>query len=225
MSDTKQIKITKNRDIDFNIHLKDKDGAAIDLTGLTTAIFKLENITEGSSPMELRFPLAAAANEVQNLSFSAVPDEGSYKITLGSETTTAIPFGSTNTVVQNAINALLCFSTVVVTGDESSDFVVTFGSADGGRNHPLIIIANNTLKNTGVAVTITPTTTTPGVGERGIDLISAEGGNLRIVGTEEDSSDLVVCDAVTGVLIARISAKDLNIPPLDELFKIEADPF
>lgn len=56
-------------------------------------------------------------NEIQGISFSAVPDAGSFTLTYNGFTTVAIPYTATASTVQSAIQALPDLSTSVVAGD------------------------------------------------------------------------------------------------------------
>jgi uncharacterized phage protein gp47/JayE len=97
---------------------------------------------------------ASGINEVQDIDFSAVPVAGDFKLRYGTEETTALAFGATNTDVQNALNALPSLSDVVVTGNFTSGFTVTFQGADGQKDHALLVSFDNTLS---VVITIVET--------------------------------------------------------------------
>lgn len=62
----------------------------------------------------------------QLLTFSAVPDDGSFKIKIGTFTTAALNFNSTASTIQAAIRASAPLSNVVVTGNFSVGFTILF---------------------------------------------------------------------------------------------------
>lgn len=104
--------------------------------------------------------LATGDVEVQKIDFSAVPDEGSFRLVHGVLETSLIPFGATAADVQTALRALAGFSQVTVTGNFTTGFVVTMTGVLG--NPDQFTTDDNTLENTNTPVTITPSTTTPG---------------------------------------------------------------
>lgn len=150
---------------------------------------------------------AAGIDEVQDIDFSAVPSSGDFKLQYnGSETTAAIPYTATNTDVQNALNALTSLSAVVVTGDFTAGFTVTFAGADGEQDQPLLVAVDNTLD--GGAVTITITETTRGwLPYADIDFeaetageVQAPAGSLTVIETPTTGIDAAenLLDAIVG---------------------------
>jgi uncharacterized phage protein gp47/JayE len=117
--------------------------------------------------------LAAGVDAVQKITFGSVPDAGSFKIKYRNETTALIAYNATALDVQNALNALNGLSAVVVTGDFTAGFTITFTGADGERFQKQIEITNNLLTLVSVAVVATPSDLTIGV-PNAIALIDAE---------------------------------------------------
>ena len=80
----------------------------------------------------------AGVDEVQTISFSDVPVSGSWRIHINDEYTTTLPYDADSLAVQTALNSLDSLSNVQVSGDYSSDFVVTFTGNDGDKPQSLL---------------------------------------------------------------------------------------
>lgn len=213
------VKITKGRDFSFRLDLQDEDGLPVDITGWTDIRLRMRG---QSTTQELCAPLTAAVNEVQSIAVGSVPDSGDFKLTLGSLTTAAIAFSATNTDVENALNALKGVSGITVTGSPTSGpMVVTFAGGSGGRDQPLLVVTDNNLLNGAAAVALTPSVTTEGVAQEGIDVLEEKCGSLQVYGSEDISDALKKGTDLDAELIAKIGASDLNIPPLERFFSVE----
>lgn len=88
-------------------------------------------------------------SEVQTLSFEAVPISGSFTMTIGAETTSAINYTMGATEIQAALNALTVVVACTVTGSFSAGFTITF--ADPVTGVSLIEVTNNTLSSVVIA--------------------------------------------------------------------------
>jgi len=88
----------------------------------------------------------SGSDEIQNISFSNIPDSGEFKLTYNSVETSALPSSSVASDVENALNSLPDLSSVVVTGDFSVGFLISFQGADGKKNHELLSVTLNTLQ-------------------------------------------------------------------------------
>jgi hypothetical protein len=66
----------------------------------------------------------------QLLTFSAIPDAGTFTITFGSDTTAAIPFSADDEAVETALRAIEGLEDILVTGDFEDGFRVTFVGVD-----------------------------------------------------------------------------------------------
>lgn len=93
--------------------------------------------------------------EVQKIAFDAVPDSGDFKITYGALTTAAINFDATSGDVQSALRSLEGLEDVVVTGDFSLGFTISFEGVEG--DIALVSLTDNNLLDgaTPVVETIT----------------------------------------------------------------------
>lgn len=103
----------------------------------------------------------AGIDEVQTITFSGTPTSGSFKLRFDLQETVAINWDDTNTEVQTALNNLSNLSSVVVTGDFATGFVVTFTGADGEQDQSLLEVFANTLDD-GSPVTTSVVETTKG---------------------------------------------------------------
>lgn len=106
--------------------------------------------------------IGAGVDEVQTIEFSNVPNGGSWTMVFEGETTVSLLHSAVAADVQNALNALIALDGVVVTGDYTTGFVVTFSGVDGSKPQSAIAVGSNTLNLGGVNTAITITETTPG---------------------------------------------------------------
>jgi hypothetical protein len=106
--------------------------------------------TKGSGP-------DAGEDEVQDVDFAYPPDSGLFKLSYNAEETAAINWNDNAAAVQTALNALPSLSAVVVAGDFTAGFTITFQGADGKINHPLLTVSENSLHTSTATVVITIT--------------------------------------------------------------------
>lgn len=102
----------------------------------------------------------------QKLVFSLVPTSGNFKITVQGITTSALAYNVSSASVQTAL--LNAGVDVLVTGTVASGFLITFRGCLSGRSISKIIITDNTLFRTAVAVGVTVTYTGNGRDELGV---------------------------------------------------------
>lgn len=103
-----------------------------------------------------------AVNEVQTLTPGGTISGGTFTITFADGQITApIPFNATAAQVKDAIDLVLGFGNVTVTGGPltSGAFTVTFTGLCGGMDQPLLIVGNSL---TGTSPTVTVAQTTAG---------------------------------------------------------------
>lgn len=127
------------------------------------SVFSVLNDTTARFILSNDLLLIAGVDEVQTLTFGAVPDAGSFRLSLNGEESALINFNSVATDVENALNALSSLSSALVAGDFLTGFVITFGGADGKEDKPLLSVVSNTLMASAVPVTTTIVETTKGV--------------------------------------------------------------
>lgn len=92
-----------------------------------------------------------AQNEIQEITFSAVPNEGNFTLEFDGQTTAPIWYNATAADVQAALILLpnIDAAGVVVAGDFLSGFSIEFVLTEGLLNQPQITVTNNTLKSGG----------------------------------------------------------------------------
>lgn len=140
-------------------------------------------------------PSAIDVTEVQTITFNNVPDAGDFKLTYGAETTNVIAFSDNAATVQTELRLLTGLSSVTVSGNFTTGFVVTFAGVTG--NASALTITGNTLTKALAAVTVTVTETTPGdnqipsdnydvtlVDENSYDVLESAGLNRDLTNTE-----------------------------------------
>lgn len=107
--------------------------------------------------------IGPGTDEVQDITFDAVPDSGAFTLVFDGEETASLPFGAVAADVETALNNLTNLQDVTVTGDFTIGFTVTFTLQDGQAPQPLLAEGDNTLLDGVNPVVITFTETTPGV--------------------------------------------------------------
>jgi uncharacterized phage protein gp47/JayE len=140
------------------------------------SVFSVVNDSPSRFVLGTDLTLIAGIDEVQTLTFGAVPDAGSFRLSLNSEDTTLLTFNSLATDVENALNALSSLSSVLVAGDFLTGFVITFQGADGSEDKPLLSVVENTLTETATPVTTNLVETTKGVSSGQVTLEAEEIG-------------------------------------------------
>ena len=127
------------------------------------SIVSVDGDADSKFEMVQDYTIGAGTDEVQTITFSAVPDDGLCTLVFDGDETVDIEYTATATDVENALNGLSSLSTVTVTGDFSTGFVITFTGTDGQKDQELLLSNSNTLTSSSIDVTITITQTTPGV--------------------------------------------------------------
>lgn len=88
-------------------------------------------------------PGTPGVSEVQTITFSAIPDAGTYTISIGAETTAAISATANNAAIKAAIEALTAITTVTVSGAGTTVLTITFDNPQG--NIDLMVIGSSSL--------------------------------------------------------------------------------
>ncbi len=125
--------------------------------------------------------LIAGTDEAQDITFSAAPTGGSFKLDYDGEITVAILFSEGAAEVQAALRALSNTSTtgITVSGSFAAGFTITFAGDDGKQEQVILVENSNTLTNGG-AVTIAITETTPGVYQGQVNCVALETGPVSV---------------------------------------------
>lgn len=138
------------------------------------SVFTVEGNIQARFVLEQDVTIEAGQDEVQNLNFSAIPDAGEFKLRYGSYDTVALLHSSLSQDIENALNGLSELSSVVVTGDFSVGFNITFTGADGLKEHVTLEVIDNTLESSSVAVTTSVVVVDDGYPNRAINQVLAE---------------------------------------------------
>lgn len=88
---------------------------------------------------------------LQTFAFNVPASSGTYKLVIGGNATSAIPYNATNAGVQMAIRALSGYGNTIVSGDRVAGFTVDFNGSFGGQYQNLIGVQANT---TGSVITV-----------------------------------------------------------------------
>ncbi|MCP3944605.1 MAG: hypothetical protein GY710_24440 [Desulfobacteraceae bacterium] len=119
-----------------------------------------------------------------------MPTSGTFKLKFGLNTTNIFDKNSKNTDIQTELNLLDNLSAVLVSGDYTNGFTITFTGDDGEKDQPLLEIADNSLSD-GSPIIITASEQTKGfLSHVDIEMIaqntgpiSANSGSLTIIET------------------------------------------
>jgi len=89
--------------------------------------------------------IAAGVDEIQTITFSQVPDAGSFTLNFDGEVTAAILSSDNAAAVDTKLEALVNLDSVTVTGSFTAGFIITFTSSNGSTPQPLLIVGANSL--------------------------------------------------------------------------------
>lgn len=143
--------------------------------------FSVSGDSEKVFATDAEVTLIAGTDEVQDITFSAIPTGGSFKLDYDGQITVAILFSEGASEVQTALRNLSNTSAtgITVSGSFAAGFTVTFGGDDGKQDQIILVEDSNTLTNGG-AVTITITETTPGVYQGLVDCTALDTGPISV---------------------------------------------
>ncbi|MCK5605104.1 hypothetical protein KAR91_24655, partial [Candidatus Pacearchaeota archaeon] len=170
-------------------------GTVLSVAGDTDSKFATDN----------EVTLIAGTDEIQDVDFSAVPTSGVFKLVFEGETTAAINWDDSNTDVQTALNNLTALSGVVVTGNFTAGFTITFSGDDGKKPQSALTFTDNTL-DSGGAVTITIVETTPGVYQGSTTMTATVTGPVVA-----NAETLTVIDNPIAGLTSTINPEDATV--------------
>lgn len=105
---------------------------------------------------------SAGENTVQVLQFTAVPNEGRWKLDFEGAVTGYLDYNSSAAAIKNALEALPNIDSVVVTGTVATGFTVTFGGVWLYTSAPQLVPTQITLSQSGVAVNVNTNIVTVG---------------------------------------------------------------
>lgn len=153
-------------------------GTAGTVIPASTTQFSVANQPTNIFSTNFSVTLGAGQNCIQTLSFSAIPDAGSFTLGLNGEDTPSIAFNAAASDIQTAIQTLPFASGTLVSGNFGSGFTVTFqGAATGGlMSQPVLTVATDVLTSSGSLVTITPAITQAGLDQGSVDVTAVNTG-------------------------------------------------
>lgn len=139
-----------------------EDEYAVDKRCKVSEIITVPLCANGSYGAPETITCAATVNEVQALTITGSPTDGTFTVTFKGKTTTAIAYNATAAVVQAALAALSTIGAgnVAVSGSAGGPWAVTFQGVLGATNQPQMTATGSLTGGTSPA--ITPSTTTPG---------------------------------------------------------------
>lgn len=139
--------------------------------------------------------LVAGNDEVQHIAFSAVPDGGNFKLQYEDQITSILPFNATNTQIQNALNALGKLSGMIVTGNFTAGFDITFGGDDGKQDQPMLLVTDNNLVIGITPIVVTITQTTQGQPQGEVNLTAIDPGETQAL----EGTLIVIDNPISGL--------------------------
>lgn len=112
-------------------------------------------------PIEDGITMANGVAEVQTMTISGTPTGGTYKLGFRGAETAALAYNANAAAITSALEALTTIGAgnVVVTG--TGPYTITFASALGTDNQPMVVLVNNSLTG-GTSPTVTIVQTTRG---------------------------------------------------------------
>lgn len=152
--------------------------------------------------------VGAGIDEVQDITFDAVPTTGAFKLRFDLQETVDINFDDDNTDIQTALNNLSNLSGVVVTGDYVSGFTISFEGADGEKDQTLLEVFDNTLAIVGpTPVVATVTETTKGFGP----FVDLQMEALLAGSTQAPAGSLTVIDTPVAGINSMTNVLDADV--------------
>ena len=102
--------------------------------------------------------IGVGIDSIQTIEFSAFPTNGVFTLTHSGNETSDINYNDTSFDIETSLNALASLSGVIVTGDFSTGFTITFSGSDGQKDQALLIVSLNTLSDgSDISITVTET--------------------------------------------------------------------
>ena len=101
--------------------------------------------------------IAEPTNAKQKITFSLVPDSGTWTITFMSETSEELAYNANTAAIESALEALTAIEDVNVSGNYTDGFTLEFINNDGLKYQPAFLVSSNLLsgaENIETAVTV-----------------------------------------------------------------------
>jgi hypothetical protein len=152
---------------------------ASSLTGGTSPGVSVTHTTSGA-------PAIAAVNDVQIVTISGTPAGGTFTLTFGGQTTSALAFNAIGSTVQTALQALSSINSgnVTVTGSASGPYTITFVSALAATPQAVITTTSSLTGGTSPALSVahaaTGSAAIPSVNAVQLVTVTATGGSFTL---------------------------------------------
>lgn len=155
--------------------------------------------------------LGVGVDAVQHIAFSLVPTSGTWRLNWRATDTANFAFNAAASVVQAALRAIMLAEQnigagIIVTGDYTAGFTVTFAGQAGKQEQPLISVDADTLQASATPVDITITELTAGVNQGAVDMTALSDGP-----TQAPAGTLVVIDTPVSGLSRTINYSDASM--------------
>jgi len=157
--------------------------------------------------------LKGKGSEIQELDFEGkTPTGGSFTLTFDNQTTSAIGPSADADTIKAALVALPNLDAddiVSVTGTFATDFTITF--ADTMGDVPELVVPAHDLVDGGGAITITPSTTTDGIGDTRLAVTDSSGRVLYVntTGITSTGVELVSVPGTHDIFNTLITLRDI----------------
>lgn len=155
--------------------------------------------------------LVAGADEVQDITFSATPDAGTWRLNFRGADSANLAFDASAATIQAALNALPFGSGITVSGDYVAGFTVTFDGAAGLQEQPLLVVDENLLTSGGGAVTIGIVETVAGVNQGTVGLTQTDASFESVGPGVAPAGTLTEIVTPVGGLDSGINVEDADV--------------
>lgn len=112
-------------------------------------IFKVLGVSEDGKTLRVRNPnavsVAGNVNEIQSLTFDAVPSVGDFTLNFDGQITASIPYNAVAADVETALENLSNITDVNVVGDFSTGFQIEFAGVNANTDVSNLVVETNTL--------------------------------------------------------------------------------
>lgn len=161
LSNVTSVTVTKSTAAGIPTWRVEFDGAdaALDLPSMTTTT---SSLTGGSVPVVTTQAATPYTNEVQRITLIGNPAGGTFTLSFGGDTTSALDFDATAAEVKAELDGLSSISSVTVTGSVGGPWTITFdGTGEFGENVDPLTGSGASLSGATVTVNTTQAAATP----------------------------------------------------------------
>ena len=165
---------------------------------------------------DIQVTLVTGVDEVQLITFSLVPTAGTWRLNWNGQDTSNLAFNANAAAVQAALQLLPFGGGILVTGNYSIGFTITFAGISGKQSWPTISMDSNTLVNGVTPVVMTIGTTTQGENQGTTDATAESDGPTQAIAglltvIETPVTGLTSVLNVTDAEVGRFVETDLEL--------------